>query len=133
MAYKVDSDLKAKLRRAANNECRSSGRVLTEKRSQSEAVILCLLQVKRGEADLVALQRRSHEDHRPHRGHHIVRRDVFLPEIGENDGGGMKKTENRGKERWGLGLFVKTLKIIIKSGCLQSSLNYMITLKTFLI
>ncbi|KAG7221613.1 hypothetical protein INR49_017144 [Caranx melampygus] len=42
-------------------------------------------QVKWGEADLIALQRWSHEDHWPHRGHHVVGRDVFLPEIGEDD------------------------------------------------
>lgn len=46
-----------------------------------------------GESDLIALQRWSHEDHRPHRGHHVVGRDVFLPEIGDDEGRGMKNGE----------------------------------------
>ena len=53
---------------------------------KSQAVVLCVLEVKQGEADLIALQRWSHEDHRPHRGHHVVGRDVFLPEIGDDEG-----------------------------------------------
>lgn len=67
-------------------------------RVQCEVVILCLLEVKWGEPDLVALQRWSHEDHRSHRGHHVVGRDVFLTEIEDNEGGGMKNRENRGKK-----------------------------------
>lgn len=47
-------------------------------RVQCDIIILCLLQVKWGQSDLVALKRWSHEDHRSHRGHHIVGRDVFL-------------------------------------------------------
>lgn len=54
--------------------------------------LFCVLEVKWGEADLIALQRWSHEDHWPHRGHHVVGRDVFLPEIGEGD----RRTEGTG-------------------------------------
>lgn len=78
-----------------NTKCSSTGAVLTE---VSEAVILCLLEVKWGAADLIALQRWSHEDHRPHRGHHVVGRDVFLPEIGDDEGRGTKNRESRGKK-----------------------------------
>lgn len=69
-----------------------------------QCVVLCLLEVKQGEADLIALQRWSHEDHRPHRGHHVVGRDVFLAEIGDNEGRGMKNRESSGKRCWKLSL-----------------------------
>ena len=52
--------------------------------------------VRWGESDLIALQRWSHEDHRPHRGHHVVGRDMFLTERQE-DGERMKNRTNKGK------------------------------------
>ena len=64
-----------------------------EKAVQCEVVTLRLLEVKWGESDLIALQRWSHEDYRPHRGDHVVGGDVFLPEIGEDEGRGMKNRD----------------------------------------
>lgn len=70
-----------------------------------EVVILCLLEVEGGESDLVALQRGSHEDHRSHRGHHVVGRDMFLTETEDDEGGWIENRENRARKGEG-GLFI---------------------------